>query len=138
MKIKLGEIVEAKPHLEILIKKDISWRASYRISKLIEELNKELIKFEKTRTKIFEKYGEEFEADGQKQIRVKAENSQNFSMAMDSVLDENVTIQYEPMVIDDLIFYEEGVPKEGSIPVENMLILSKFFKEKETKKDETV
>jgi hypothetical protein len=126
MKIKLGEIVQAVPHLGILIKKDISFRASYRISELINEINKKLETFDKVKAQIFQKYSNEV-------------SQENIEKEINGVLDETVNLEYEPIDIETLVFFEEGVPKEGAIPVENMMILSKFFKSKEGgKQDETV
>jgi hypothetical protein len=134
MKVTVKDIVDAKESFAALITKNIPFRANYRISKFINEINRELEAFEKIKGELFQKYGEKIEVDGQEMLEIKKDKFNIFNADMDDILSEEVILSYEPMYIEDLVCIKEGKEEEDSIDVKSMIELNKFFKSKEDDK----
>ena len=131
MKVKLGQIVNSKDSFNVLIEKNISFKANYKLSKLLIEISKELDFFEKKKQELFIKYGEEVEIEGVKQLQIKPKNMNEFSTNLNDILTDDVKLEYEPMFIEDLSSIKEGKEQEDAIKIKEMFPLLVFFKSKE-------
>lgn len=131
MKVKLGQIVNSKDSFNVLIEKNISFKANYKLSKLLIEISKELDFFEKKKQELFIKYGEEVEIEGVKQLQIKPKNMDEFSTNLNDILTDDVKLEYEPMFIEDLSSIKEGKEQEDAIKIKEMFPLLVFFKSKE-------
>jgi hypothetical protein len=131
MKVTLKNIVDAQESFTTLLKKNIPFRATYRLSKLIMELNKEMEAYEKVKGELFKKYGEEIEIEGQKMLEIKKDKMNIFMADNNDLLAEEITLAYEPMFIEDLVSIKEGKEEEDVISVKDMIALKMFFKSKE-------
>ncbi len=134
MIIKVGEIVNTKESFDSLIEKKIPFGTNFKLSKLIIEINTILEMYEKKRQKLFQTYGEEIEVDGKKQIQIKSENMEVYFNELNEILLENADLTYEPIYIEDLVYFKNGEKEEDSVALKEMIPLVKFFKSKE---DET-
>ena len=127
MKIKLNEILLAKPGFEELIEnKDIPILMSYRLNKLIPQLNKELESFEKAKEDLFKKYGElQTKEDDKSVYEIKPENTSIFYNELSTLANEEITIIYEPYSIVKVMNKEDI--RKLKISPKNFAGIEKFF-----------
>ena len=127
MKILLKELLDAKTGFEeLLSNKDLPVLVSYRINKLIDEINPEFEAFEKSKNELIKKYGEEKQEEGKDSIvEVKPDNLQNYFKELEDIVKEEISLKYEPFNIaaafnaDDIKKIKIGPP--------NQRLLEPFF-----------
>jgi hypothetical protein len=127
MKIKLNEILLAKPGFEELIEnKSIPIIMSYRLNKLIPQLNKELESFEKAKEELFKKYGEKkTDEDGKEVYEIIPENTSVFYNELSTLANEEIEIIFTPMDISKVMNQESL--QNLNISPKNFAGIEKFF-----------
>jgi len=100
MKIKLSEILNSKDSIGKLLERELPIRISFRLTKLIKELDPELQIIEKHRIKLVEKYGKKNEENGN--TEVSGDSVADFSKEFNTLLEEELDIDYEPIPISSL------------------------------------
>ena len=83
--MKLESVVQALPAMQRLANESLTPKTLYWVSKLLNHMEKELEFFNAERNKLFQKYGEESEAEEGK-LKIKKENTEAFESAMKAVL----------------------------------------------------
>ena len=119
MEISLREVVDMKQSLESLLKLSLPAKVSFRLGKVFRQIQQEQRDFEGQRENLIRKYGSENK--DKNEVRVLNENIDSFMKEVNSLLEEKISINYEPMSISDL--------NNVSISVEDMSVLSLFFKD---------
>lgn len=99
MTITLSQIKNAEPVLSKLMNQTLPIKTSFRITKIIESVAKDLENFEKHRLQLFDKYGEQ-QPDNSKII--KDENIEVFSQEIAALLQETVEVPDIQFSLDDL------------------------------------
>lgn len=89
MKVTLAQIKNAETVLTKLLTAELPIQVSFRLSKLIKKINEELIDFESSRQKLFEKYGEQLDNNT---ITIKPEFQQEYLEQINSLLGEPVEL----------------------------------------------
>jgi uncharacterized membrane protein YheB (UPF0754 family) len=118
MEIALNEILKAKKAIEKLLNSDLPIKTSYKLSKVIDQLNDEYNKIGEAQRKIMKKYGEEKEGDN---VIVSPDKRDEFQKELDDFLKEKTVIDFQPISIEDL-----GDAKLSAMEVRAM---ASFFKE---------
>ena len=127
MKFKLKEVFSLTRSLPILTDKELPIKVSYRLVKLLRQCSMEMESMEKARVKLVDKYAEtpeEHEAspDKDKGIKVAEEKMPDFQKEFGVLLDEEVEIDFEPILIDEL--------GDISLSAKDLLPLQIILKEK--------
>ncbi len=127
MKVTIKDLLDSKSgFVELLENKDLPVLVSYRINKLIDEVNSELEQFEKQKNELIKKYGEEKTVEGKDPIvEVKTENIEKYFKDVDQLVNEEIILKYEPFNIAKG-FNEEDITKV-KVSLLNQRILEKFF-----------
>lgn len=101
MKFTLAEIKLMSSSLSKLVHLDLPIKISYRLSKLLNFFDKEIITVEKARVELVKKYaGENKDEEGG--IRVAKEHEEEFRTEFEKLLTEEVEFSFEPILIDEL------------------------------------
>lgn len=90
MKIKIGEIVNAKPVFEKLVKLELPFHTVRALGKVIKSVSEELTLVEQSRIDLVKKYGVE---DEQKNIKVPPEKMQEFTKEINEIF--NTEIEFD-------------------------------------------
>lgn len=98
MKITVAQIKNAEPVLAKLMNQQLPFKVSFRITKILESVSKDIENFEKHRAKLFEKYGE---LQGDSMV-IKSENFDEFKKDLDILLQETVDLPDVKLSLDDL------------------------------------
>ena len=115
MKIKLFHILNSKDALNILGAKSFDDGVTcYRLARNIKNLNIELDNFEKIRTELIKKYGEE-KRDGE--IEVRESNKNEYIKQLDAILQQEIDIDILLLNPSKII----GVSPFNLIPIDWML-----------------
>ena len=128
MDVALNDLLVSKPGFtEFLANKEIPILISYRVNKLIDEVNPELERFEKTKNELIKKYGEEKKKKDSEEtyVEVKPENIQTFFAEMEALSKEVVKLKYEPFNIAKACNAEDI--KKIKLSFDNQRPLEKFF-----------
>jgi hypothetical protein len=99
MKIQLRKIIDAKPALEKLLNYALPIKTAYGLKRLVRAVNSELTEFETERVALVKKLGQENEKGD---FNVKPDNVEVFTTDLNSLLDCEVDIPYEPIPISSL------------------------------------
>lgn len=99
MTITIAQIKNAEPVLSKLMTQTLPIKTSFRITKIIESVAKDLENFEKHRVQLFDKYGE-LQPDGSKTILT--ENIEAFTQDLTALLQETVEIPEIKFRLEDL------------------------------------
>ena len=128
MKVKLGDLIIAKPGFEeFLANTCIPIGVTFKITRLMEAIVKELESFEKFKQDLFKKYGDEKtkEETGETFLEVPAERTGEFFKELDDLAGEEVTLIYEPFSLINSMDKEDL--KKLKISSKSLLSIEKFF-----------
>ena len=76
-------------------------KISYRVMKLIKEIQDHMDIFNKSRTEVLEKFGEKSE-DNLEQVKINPENIKEFNIEFGELMSEKVEIKIPELSIDDM------------------------------------
>jgi hypothetical protein len=96
MKVKLIDIYSSVGSLNKLIDEPLPAKISFKLMKLLNQLNQEVKLIEDQRTKLIKKFA------GEEGNTVKDENKDQFIKELTEILEESVDISWEPVSIDAL------------------------------------
>lgn len=99
MKLTIAQIKNAEPVLSKLMNQSLPIKTSFRITKIIESVAKDLENFEKHRVQLFDKYGE-IQDDNMKII--KPEHQEAFVTEINGLLLETVEVPDIKFSLEDL------------------------------------
>ena len=99
MTITIAQLKNAEPVLSKLMNQPLQVKTSFRFTKIIESVSKDLENFEKHRMQLFNKYGEQ-QPDNSSTIS--AGNIELFNQEMTSLLQETVEIPEIKFSLEDL------------------------------------
>ena len=99
MTVTLSQLKTSETVLVKLLSAELPVRVSYRLSKIIKNINQELTEFESSRQKLFEKYGE---PQNDNTIMVKPELQQEFLAQLNMLLAETVELPDIKVTVQDL------------------------------------
>lgn len=119
MKLTLGEIYGLTRGLQKITNKELPIRVSYRICKFMTLCAVEMEILEKSRVKLVDKYAAPDEENKEKQVS--EENRTKFQEEFSTLLQEEVEIEFEPILIDDL--------GDISLSTNDVISMQKIFKE---------
>jgi len=128
MKVLLRELLDSRAAHEELLKNGdlLPVLVSYRINKLIDEINPEFEAFEKSKNELIKKYGEEVQKEGADPIiEVKPENLQEYFKELESIVNEEITLKYEPFNIAEA--FDPKDIKKIKLGLSSQRVLEKFF-----------
>ena len=117
MTITLGEILTAKAPLTKIMNQSLPIKASYRLSKLIDEINKEYDRINEMQKKTMLKYGSQKED----MIEVDKDKAEDFRKEFREFLEEEIELPFDPIGIELL--------EEAKLSAMEMRALSSFFTE---------
>lgn len=117
IKLTLKEVVPMAESLDNIMNLPIPAKQSYRLGVLAKFIQERMSVYEKSRQNLVQKYGEKTD----NVIRVKSENINQFSEEMESLLSEEVQIDFQPISVSSL--------EEVKISPKDMAILSVLFRE---------
>ncbi len=125
MKLKLSEVKMSEQALRKLVGQDIPINLAFKLSKLVKTVGEDLQHIEEARIKLVGKYG--IEDPETKNVQVKPENLNDFMVEWDTLLEEEVEINFEPL--SSSFFEDENVIKSVKMTPIEMSFLSPFFKD---------
>ena len=119
MKLKNGEIFNAKEPLGKLIQEKLPVKVSYGLAKLASKLDGQLVVIEKVRQGLFETYGEQ-DPDNPSQTRVLpgSEGFPKFMEELGELMNQEVEIVFDVVTLPDTLEVEPTV----------LMALDKFIK----------
>lgn len=94
MKVSLGEIYMSTSVMNKLIDMPLPARMSFRLARVMREMNDILKNLEEERSKLIKKYGQD---NGDGNITVSETNKDMFLEEFQSVLEDQVEINWEPI-----------------------------------------
>lgn len=97
MKIKIADMLGAAEALKSVAKIELPVKASYRLMRLGNKFMSEMKVFETKRMELLKKHGEELKKGF---IQVKEENQEAFSKDIQSLLDEEVNLDFDLIPIE--------------------------------------
>ncbi len=100
MKLKLKQIVDSKKQIQDLLEIKLPVKISYRINKLVNKLDPELVIYENKRNELIKELGEKVE--GTETVQVKTENIPKFIEEMNILNDIDVEVDFEKIKVEDL------------------------------------
>ena len=101
MKFNLAEIRWMQKGLSVLIQKQLPIRVSYKLSKLSNFCNTEMAAVEQARVELVKRFASpEKSRDGE--LRVSEENEEVFRKEFETLLLEEVEVEFEPIKLSDL------------------------------------
>lgn len=98
MTITLNELSIAKNAIAKLLNQDLPLKASYKLSKLVDQLNEEYDRIHEIRKKLMLKYGKKDE----EKIEVLPDKVDEFKKELNEFLKEEVEISFDPMPLEVL------------------------------------
>lgn len=123
MKMKLREVVDMQNSLGILIQLKVPAKVAFKLGRVAKQVNTEFQDFTKAREDLIMRLGVK---DEQKQvIEVPPEKIEEFRREIQSLLEEEVSLDFEPISVDCL--------GEATLSAADMANLSPFFKDSESK-----
>ena len=130
--ITLRELSPIIQSLNSFVQVPLPAKYSWRLGKVMKKLQSEVDEFSKSRSELFEKYGEEVEATDTKssqgvptgkQFRIKEENIEAFSSELEDLLAETLSVTFDPI---PLSFFEGS-----KMTIVDMSNLDMFFEDDE-------
>ena len=100
MRFTLAEVWVLNSTLSKLFNKDLNIKIAYRLSKLLKKFNDEMKIVEEQRSELVKKYGKENAET--KQIEVSAENQQSFMQEFNTLMQEEIEVDFEPIELSKL------------------------------------
>ena len=100
MKFTLAEIKLMSSSLSKLVHLDLPIRISYRLSKLLNFFDKEIMTVENARRGLVKKYASDNKDE--EGMRVAKEHEEEFRVEFEKLLTEEVEFAFEPISIDEL------------------------------------
>ena len=100
IKLKMYQIKSMKIPLEKLILKEIKVSIAFRITKLVKQIDEHLEEIEELRVNLVNKLGVKNEETNT--VEVPGKKMKEFSQQMNELLNEEITIDFKPISIDDL------------------------------------
>lgn len=97
MKLKLGELVQAKDGLVQLSQKELPIKSAYKISRILKAASSELENYEEQRTKLIKKLGKEEGGN----ISVPPEKKEEFIKELEGLLEVEVDINAEKIDVKE-------------------------------------
>lgn len=94
MKIKLLDILQARPALEKLNNQDLLIQISFQVMRLIKQINAELFIFHEAKTKLASKYGTKI--DGEK-IKIADSKIEEYTNEYNILMDELIDLDFSPI-----------------------------------------
>lgn len=94
MNISLGEIFNSKESLQKLLEADLPIKIAFRLAKLAKTIEPELNNLEQQRVSLIKRLGTVSEGGN---IQVQADKIMEFNKEFNSLLTENVSINFEPI-----------------------------------------
>ena len=119
MKLKNGEIFNAKEPLQKLLSERLPVKASYGLAKLAAKLDDQLLIIEKVRQGLFQTYGEP-NPQNMTQLRIdpQSENFPKFAEEMGELMTQEVEIVFDVVTLPDTLEIEPAT----------LMALDKFIK----------
>jgi len=99
MKVHLGEIYVSTSVMNKLIDAELPAKVSFRLARLMREMNEALKHLDEERAKLIKKYGKE---NGDGNITVSEENKEQFVNEFNDLLAEQIDINWEKMNPEEL------------------------------------
>lgn len=100
VKFTLGELKSIEESLKKLIELPLPIKISYSLSKVLNNISKELILLEEQRMNLVRKYGETNPETNE--IKVSNDNMNSFIQEFNELLQEELELQIKPISIDSL------------------------------------
>ena len=113
MKVSLGEVYMSTAVMNKLIEAPLSAKLSFRLARVMREMNDALKTLEEERTKLIKKFGKD---NGDGSIAVTEENKNLFLEEFNTLLDEEIETSWdkiEPEVLGDTPLSVADVSKIG-------------------------
>lgn len=99
--VKLGILKAIEEPLIKLVKLELPIKTSYKLSKILKKVGQELADLEEERVKLVKKYGDQ--DDESQSIQVKdSEKYEEFAREFGELLQEEITLDFDPISIDAL------------------------------------
>lgn len=125
--ITLRELSPIIHSLNNFVQVPIPAKYSWRLGKVMKRLQSEVEEFNKSRTALFQKYGEEIDpsdtdssqSEG-RQLRIKEEHMEVFSSELNDLLSESITFTFSPIPVSLI---------ESSMTIADMANLEMFFED---------
>ena len=115
----LETLIAGKPSIEKLMNStNLNVKLSFRLGKLIQEINPILVAYEETRKKLVRQFGEK---DEKGNVNVTQENLPAFATEMQAVLQEEISLTSVPTI------WLEDLEKEKSLTPADMAALSPWL-----------
>ena len=99
MKIALGNIITAMPILNKLGGQSLPVKESYKLAKLIRNVNIEAEIYDRERIKLCERYGKIY----QEENRYEISDKEKFDKAYSELISQEVELNFEPFVVPDTV-----------------------------------
>ena len=99
MKVSLGEIYMSTSVMNKLIDMPLKATLSFRLARIMRDINDILKNLEDERSKLIKKYGQD---SGDGNITVSEQNKENFLDEFQSLLEDKIEINWEPIDTDSL------------------------------------
>lgn len=133
LEITLKEISPIISSLNNFVQVPIPAKYSWRLSKVMKNLQSEVESFGDHRAKLFEKYGEEFYQEDNakgKQFKIKEENFDIFTKELNELLSEKIKISFDPIPI--------SLIENSNMTIADMVNLEMFFLDDEVEEVKNV
>lgn len=131
--ITLRELSPIIQSLNSFVQVPLPAKYSWRLGKVMKKLQAEVDEFTKSRTALFEKYGEQIEEENRanlppgaspgKQFKIKEENMEVFGQELEELLSESITISFDPIPL--------SLVEGSSMTIADMANLEVFFEDDE-------
>lgn len=107
MTVTLKDILESQEVMQQLSAKPLRGRTAFQVARLLKMLDNELSTYNDTRMKIVEQYAKRkedgsFELNDRNEYQFTAENMQSFVNEINKLLEEQITVDANPISLADL------------------------------------
>jgi hypothetical protein len=96
MEVQIKDLLSANESLRLIAKKELPVKCSYRLMRLANKISSELKVFNTNRLELLKKYGEKVKGG----FKIKPENSENFEKDIETLLDEKLNLDVEPILLE--------------------------------------
>lgn len=100
MQVEMYKIVNSIDALKELSSTKLKATVSFRVSKILAQVQDTIEHFNNTRQSLFDEYGEQ--SDDKQTMEIKPENTEKYQEEMRELLEEKVEVSANPIKIDDL------------------------------------
>lgn len=116
--MKIKQVVEALPSLQKLAGQDLSMKKLYKVSRLLDNLEKEIVFFYEQKSKLFAKY---CDLVGNQYVP-REETKGQFAQEFDELLDTDIEYEVNEVVLgtdeDVKLSYKDLVALKGFVAIE--------------------